>query len=202
MGKNTVRSGSLKKSIILMDVENIWFGILRAPDFEGVRKKNVLLRAAVVALERAVRSLENEVAERWGAIAIPPLFRSGPDGVSATTNSGRREQVKRAVETLADWGYNIVTVKEGGDAADNALCRVGEAFLANDEIKTVVLGTGDGKEPFATLVSRFVEAGKKVHCISYCRTPLVIKRRGDVTYSLLVEEVRKILGASINAPTT
>ena len=137
-----------------MDIENI--GIAAKKDLKSKGKVGLapLIRAAVVHIKA--------IAEGYAP--------SGPT-VAALALMGDRKSMARILAELVDEGFRVSVVPPGSSAADWALYDAGLMCAADERVGTVVLATGDGREPFPELLEILLEAGKRVHVVSYDGAP-------------------------------
>jgi|GEM_PF-3994194 len=184
-----------KGSAILLDVENLTIAA-RRDSRSGRLNDQVFLKAALVKI--------TDIARRYGsikraaaALSLPPLL----DGAPVLQNEkDSRRHCRRAtvalVPLLADKGFEVTIVPAGENAADWVLHRFGVGLAGTESVGAVVICTGDGGEPFRQTARTLLNAGKKIHIISYDRLPASLKFDGAAC-SLLAGEIRLALSEEL-----
>lgn len=93
---------------------------------------------------------------------------------------------------LAKAGFRTMIVPAGPNAADAALRDLGLLLAVDDKVGTVILATGDGREPFPELLEILLSCGKMVHVVSYDGAPWSMHVEG-VEHSSLAPHLRIFL---------
>lgn len=93
---------------------------------------------------------------------------------------------------LVKAGFRVMIVPAGPNAADHALRDLGFLLAVDDKVGTVILATGDGREPFPELLETLLSCGKRVHMVSYDGAPLSMWAEGAL-HSSLAPHLRLLL---------
>ncbi len=160
------------KVIILLDIENILFSSL---DRAGRRFPRRDFVALILETIREIARGYGPIGYEYAAIAVPSEERE-----SLPSDSGwykTRREIMQLVFVLIDLGVHVITVPRGPDAADFALCQIGESVLDDLYVNAVILATGDGNEPFLSFIDKAHEKKKKVCVVAYDRIPKFVKER-------------------------
>lgn len=156
---------------ILLDIENLLFSALGdAAAYEASKNK------VVEQIIGAVSAIGRRHA---------PTVRS----YAALGFARKQKEVSWIALVLAKAGFRTMIVPAGPNAADAALRDFGLLLSINNAVATVVLATGDGKEPFPELLELLLEAGKRVHVVSYDGAPWSMHAEG-VEHSSLAPHLR------------
>lgn len=160
-----------KQAAILLDIENILFAACDDPAASEASKNKL-----VGYIIDYVRKL---------ALGYAPSVRA----YAALGFTRKQRTISWISFALAKADFHTMIVPAGPNAADMALYDMGLLLAADAGIETVVLATGDGREPFPELVDIMLEAGKRVHVVAYENVPRSL-RQEEVEFSSLAADLR------------
>ncbi|MBI2037092.1 MAG: NYN domain-containing protein [Candidatus Liptonbacteria bacterium] len=159
---------------ILLDIENILFA---ACDDAAARS------ASKNKLAGYIIGYVSELAQGYA-----PSVRS----YAALGFARKQKNVSWISFALAKAGFRTMIVPAGPNAADTALRDLGLLLAVDDTVGTVILATGDGREPFPELLEILLGCGKRVHVVSYDGAPFRMHIEG-VEHSSLAPHLRIFL---------
>ncbi|MDP3947930.1 MAG: NYN domain-containing protein, partial [bacterium] len=160
---------------ILLDIENLFFAACGDPMASEASSRNKLLGRIIGYVKEL-------------ALGYAPRVRS----YAALGFSQRHKSVSWISFVLAKADFRVMIVPAGPNAADTALRDLGLLLAVDDNVGAVVLATGDGREPFPELLEILLEAGKRVHVVSYDGAPLSMHIEG-VEHTSLAPHLRILL---------
>ncbi|MBI5421042.1 MAG: hypothetical protein HZA35_01880 [Parcubacteria group bacterium] len=163
------------KVIILLDLENVLFGSVEGMEQRFTRREFV---HNIVAEVRDIALKYGPIGYEYAAISVPP------DGGETTS------EIIQLVLALSGLGVSIILVPRGDDAADFALCQIGESILEDLYVNAIVLVTGDGHDPFLSFIHKARAKMKKVCVVATNKIPGSV-RELSVDQILLAPRLRK-----------
>lgn len=141
-----------------------------------------------------------EIAEQYGSLKRAYLAFSRPK-----SHGERREHACITQEMAMDIHdlfrespYTIISVVSSHNSADHELVRAGLSLVEDEDISTIVIGSGDGQDPFGKLFASCVSNGKKIHVALYDKIPHIL--HGDAiphTVTFFAEEIRHVMERGI-----
>ena len=163
-----------RECAILLDIENILFSACDDAAASGASKNK---------LAGHIISYVDELAKGYA-----PSVRS----YAALGFARKQKNVSWISFVLAKAGFRTMIVPAGPNAADTALRDLGLLLAVDDNVGTVILATGDGREPFPELLEILLSCGKRVHVVSYDGAPRSMHVEG-VEHSSLAPHLRILL---------
>ncbi len=154
------------KTAILLDFENLARAALNDELIpESARHTRIIFSAIGKELL--------DVAERYGQLKKAVLGFSRPKRrVESGHSSGlNREMIREIHELFDESPYTVSSVPSSHNAVDDELVQKGYSFLDDSEITTLIVGSGDGRDPFERLFRECVRREKKLHIVLYERKP-------------------------------
>lgn len=143
-------------SAVVLDIENLFFKAAGDRLIEGAHWPD---------LARLFASHLKEIAESYGPIQTLYSVMS----LRLEANIGR--SLARTIKVLIDAGFEVAFVTYGQNAADFKIAERCQSYAADPKISHIVLATGDGQEPFPSIVENLSAHGKKVHLAVYDQVP-------------------------------
>ena len=141
-----------------------------------------------------------EIAEQHGTLKRAYLAFSRPKSRGERREHAciTKEMVAGIQDLFQESPYTIISVVSSHNSADHELVRAGLSLVEDEDISTIVIGSGDGQDPFGKLFVSCVSNGKKIHVVVYDKKPHIL--RGDTiphTATFLAEEIRHVMERGI-----
>lgn len=168
------------KSIVLLDIENLLFSAIDDFGESGILKQDLASYIADLVYDIATTYAPPRVAYA----AISALSLKGEGYVRSDSYNASRKRAAQITSRLIDVGFSMIIVPRKPDAADFALCDMGECALHDPYTTAIILATGDGREPFLTFVDRALNAKKQVCVVGYKGIPRHMRERSVKHVSL------------------
>ena len=165
--------GTRSNSAVIVDIENLLIAA----------RNDLRNRGLKVSIEDIAKAICGQIfysAQElgllnylYGAISLPSV--SGLKGAEAPSqDSGRyqaRKEIWKAAQVFIDSGFEVRIVQSSENAADNVLLKLAKEIARDTHIENVFLCSGDGQEPFPTIVQLLKDWRKTVYVISYDQPP-------------------------------
>lgn len=177
---------------LFVDIENLFIAAREDKSIDGAEKSARILKTLPPCLLRIASTL-GPIAHAYGALSLPRS--TGQNGGS--DRSARTEEVIAMQLAFVNAGMPTILVPAGHNAADEALMQQALRLMRNSFIKTFVIATGDGREPFPELLRILTEKNKTVHVVAYDKLPHIIQNRVyPCTYDRIASIMRETLPES------
>lgn len=178
-------------SIILLDVESTLWTAVHDKTFQRCQPQTIV-RAFTRCVEGLALSIQRPPCRRIGAVS--PLPRRY--NVRSPQSSGHK--LHSIITALVSQHYVIKIVPRGPNSVDDELCQFdGQWAVHSPDIKTLILVTEDGREPFPALIQDFVDAGKEVYVVGYRRVPAGLRFQFQtLRYTTIAAQVNSLLAGN------
>lgn len=171
---------------VVLDIENLFYGA--AGDRLLQEKGNGMpaIAEALVPYIKQFAERQAPIKKLYGAMSVSPT-------------SGR--STFKTIQQLVGLGFEVTTVAFGPNAADFKIAEQCEMLEKDPNISHVVLATGDGQEPFPSIVQNLLGKGKKVSLIVYDQIPAHFSNREDLLVFQLAPAVRRETSEAVKIST-
>ncbi len=183
---------------VLLDFENLVTAALNDKFIVNPRERFRFIFSAIGA--KLI-----EIAEQHGTLKRAYLAFSRPRSCGEQSEQEQREHIHITRDMVVgindlfqESPYTIISVVSSHNSADHELVRAGLSLVEDEDISTIIIGSGDGQDPFDKLFASCMSNGKKIHVALYEKKPHIL--HGDViphTATFLVEEIRHVMEQGI-----
>lgn len=166
--------------VILGDFDNFSCAISEDPMILNPQNRmDAMGRIVASELIRLAKTFgELECAKNLIGVLALPSAHSGNTGIKNLSRASFRKQALEFACGLIDTGFKITLISQGYNASDHELeKKVFKDIRKQSFVSTVIIVTGDGKEPFCSMIKALNEKGKNVQVVIYDKVPHALKHK-------------------------